>query len=91
VREGREKWAGAGLVGWKRRWAARERKKKRRGKRKVGRREVGPHELLGRGLERKGRGEGREGWGFLFFFKLLLQTFKSLNSFPKISNQFKNF
>jgi hypothetical protein len=45
----------------------------------VGRREVGPRELLGRGLERKGRGEGREGWGFLFFFqtfKFIFQTFE---------------
>jgi hypothetical protein len=35
--------------------------------REAGRREVGPRELLGREPERKGRGEGREGWGFLFF------------------------
>jgi hypothetical protein len=83
VREGREKWAGVGLVGWKRRWAARERKKKRRGKRKVGRREVGPHELLGRGLERKGRGEGREGWGFLFFFQTPSANFQKFKLFSK--------
>jgi hypothetical protein len=41
-----------------------------------GRKGAGPRKLLGRGLERKGRGEGREGWGFCFFLKYFFKISK---------------
>jgi hypothetical protein len=67
-------WADGEAVGWKRRWAARGKRKEKEGEKRGG-----PRELPGRGLERKGKGEGREGWVFLFFSNIFLtfQTFKT--------------
>jgi hypothetical protein len=96
MREMGRKKAGGCCLGWKKGGGPQGKERKRRGKIEVGWREVGP-----RGLERKGKGEGREGgvWEVFFFFFKPFQThfFKllKLNSFSnskfKLSLTFQTF